>query len=59
MPVLKPMEEDHMDHPNEPVRPVTPPDGDIGDPVAVRAFLTAAFIVVIGMILWAWAMIGY
>lgn len=48
-----------VDHPHEPVRPPIPPDGDIGDPVAVRGFLTAAFIIVIGMILWAWAMIGY
>lgn len=51
-----------MDHPNEPVRPVDPAppgDYDIGDPVAVRAYLTAAFIIVIGMILWAFAMIGY
>lgn len=48
-----------MDHPNEPVRPTLPPDGDIGDPEAVRAYLTAAFVIVIGMILWAFAMIGY
>ncbi len=48
-----------LDLPREPVRPPLPPDGDIGDPVAVRGFLTAAFIIVIGMILWAFAMIGY
>ncbi len=48
-----------VDHPHEPVRPPSPPDGDIGDPVAVRAFLTAAFIIGLGMILWAFAMIGY
>ncbi len=48
-----------MDHPNQPVRPPIPPDGDIGDPVAVRTYLTAAFIIVAGMILWAIAMIGY
>ncbi len=48
-----------MDQPNEPVRPVVPPDGDIGDPVAVRAYLTAAAIIVIGMLLWAFSMIGY
>ncbi len=48
-----------MDHPHEPVRPEIPPGGDIGDPVAVRTYLTAAFIIVIGMILWAFAMIGF
>lgn len=48
-----------MDQPNEPVRPDLPPDADVGDPVAVRIYLRAAFIIVIGMILWAWAMIGY
>ena len=48
-----------MDQPNEPIRPDVPPDGDIGDPIAVRAYLLAAFIIVLGMILWAWAMIGY
>ncbi len=50
---------EQVDHPHEPVRPPIPPDGDIGDPVAVRGFLTAASIIVLGMILWAWAMIGY
>ncbi len=48
-----------MDEPHEPVRPVTPPDADIGDPVAVRAYLTAAAIIVIGMLLWAISMTGY
>ena len=48
-----------MDHPHEPVRPPIPPDGDIGDPVAVRTYLTAAFVIVAGMILWVIAMIGY
>ena len=48
-----------MDQPHQPVQPVTPPDGDIGDPVAVRTYLIAAFIVVIGMLLWAIAMSGY
>lgn len=48
-----------MDPSNDPIRPDPPPDADIGDPVAVRAYLRAAFIIVIGMILWAWAMIGY
>jgi len=47
-----------MDHPQEPVPPVRP-DRDIGDPVAVRGYLTAAFIIVAGMILWVFAMIGY
>ena len=47
-----------MDQPREPVPPAEPA-GDIGDPVAVRGFLTAAFAIVIGMILWALAMIGY
>ena len=50
---------DGVEPPHEPVRPVLPPDGDIGDPEAVRGFLTAAFVIVIGMILWAFAMIGY
>ncbi len=48
-----------MDQPHEPVRPETPPDADIGDPVAVRAYLLAAAVIVAGMVLWAWAMIGY
>lgn len=48
-----------MEQPREPVRPTVPPDGDIGDPVAIRGFLTAAFLIVLGMILWATSMIGY
>ena len=48
-----------MDQPREPVRPETPPGADIGDPVAIRAYLLAAFVIVAGMVLWAWAMIGY
>jgi hypothetical protein len=40
-------------------QPGTPPQGDIGDPVAVRGFLLAALLIVIGMALWAFAMIGY
>ncbi len=47
-----------MDEPRQPVRPVEPGD-DIGDPIAVRGFLVAAFAIVLGMILWALAMIGY
>ncbi len=48
-----------MDEPRQPVRPVEPPDADVGDPIAVRTFLIAAFVIVIGMLLWAFAMIGY
>lgn len=48
-----------MDEPREPVRPAEPPEADIGDPVAVRGYLVAAFAIVLGMILWAFAMIGY
>lgn len=48
-----------MDQPHEPVRPDLPPQGDIGDPVAIRAFLLAAFLIVAAMVLWAFAMIGY
>src|SRR5512146_3295303 len=50
------MGEATMDEPREPVRPVEPPEADIGDPVAVRGYLVAAFAIVIGMILWAFAM---
>lgn len=48
-----------MDEPRQPVAPVEPPDADIGDPLAVRGYLVAAFAIVLGMILWALAMIGY
>ncbi|HEX9108536.1 MAG TPA: hypothetical protein VF832_14930 [Longimicrobiales bacterium] len=47
-----------MDEPRQPVRPEEPL-GDIGEPVAVRTFLIAAFLIVLGMILWAVSMIGY
>ncbi len=47
-----------MDEPREPVLPADPVE-DIGDPVAVRTFLIAALVIVIGMILWAISMIGY
>ncbi len=53
---------DQPQEPNRPVRPIAPdvpPDADIGDPVAVRTYLLAAFLIVIGMVLWAFAMIGY
>ncbi len=48
-----------VDQPHEPIRPEAPPDADIGDAVAVRTYLLAAFLIVAGMVLWAFAMIGY
>ncbi len=50
---------DQAPEPINPLRPEVPPGADIGDPVAVRTYLLVAFLIVIGMVLWAFAMIGY